>query len=158
MEYKIDVSEIEENRDEKIVKENTIHIEPMKVAGTKVELENPVSFRVTLTNVGSGILAEGRSWGIAKMVCSRCLDDFIYQVESNQSELFRFEAPSTEEDIEERVYHVIGSKIDIYPMIRDSLGLALPTKPLCRRDCKGLCQVCGANFNLERCEHQAKER
>ena len=33
----------------------------------------------------------------------------------------------------------------------DSPSLALPMKPLCREDCRGLCRVCGANRNTAPC-------
>jgi uncharacterized protein len=30
--------------------------------------------------------------------------------------------------------------------------LALPTRPLCAEDCRGLCDSCGANLNREACD------
>ena len=35
--------------------------------------------------------------------------------------------------------------------MREQLYLALPMKPLCREDCRGLCAECGANLNLTTC-------
>jgi uncharacterized protein len=31
--------------------------------------------------------------------------------------------------------------------VRDALLLALPTRLLCRDDCRGICSVCGADLN-----------
>jgi uncharacterized protein len=31
------------------------------------------------------------------------------------------------------------------------LLLSLPTRPLCREDCRGLCPHCGINLNRESC-------
>jgi len=45
-------------------------------------------------------------------------------------------------------------KIDLGEVVREQLYLALPMKPLCREDCKGLCPVCGANRNRETCTCQ----
>ena len=45
-------------------------------------------------------------------------------------------------------------KIDLTEVVREQLYLALPMKPLCREDCKGLCPVCGVNRNRETCTCQ----
>ncbi len=37
--------------------------------------------------------------------------------------------------------------IDLAPLVRELSLLALPIKVLCRPDCLGLCQECGANLN-----------
>lgn len=42
-------------------------------------------------------------------------------------------------------------KIDLGEVVREQLYLALPMKPLCQEDCKGLCPVCGVNRNRETC-------
>jgi uncharacterized protein len=34
--------------------------------------------------------------------------------------------------------------IDLEPALRDAVVLALPFRPVCREDCPGLCQQCGA--------------
>jgi uncharacterized protein len=44
-----------------------------------------------------------------------------------------------------------GEEIDLGQMMREQFYLALPMKPLCRPDCKGLCALCGKNRNRETC-------
>lgn len=44
-----------------------------------------------------------------------------------------------------------GDAIDLEQMMREQFYLALPMKPLCQPDCKGLCPVCGKNRNRETC-------
>jgi uncharacterized protein len=41
--------------------------------------------------------------------------------------------------------------IDLDPVVREQLLLALPGYPVCREDCKGLCTVCGVNLNERDC-------
>jgi uncharacterized protein len=36
--------------------------------------------------------------------------------------------------------------------MREQFYLALPMKPLCRADCKGLCPMCGTNLNRGTCD------
>ena len=52
-------------------------------------------------------------------------------------------------DVEEDTYS--GKVIDLDPLVREQLVLALPGYPVCREDCKGLCSVCGANLNDREC-------
>ncbi len=44
-----------------------------------------------------------------------------------------------------------GKELDLDPVTREQLILALPPYPVCRDDCKGLCPVCGANLNEREC-------
>jgi uncharacterized protein len=37
-------------------------------------------------------------------------------------------------------------------MLRDAVTLALPLRPLCREDCKGLCARCGNDLNAGPCD------
>ena len=36
--------------------------------------------------------------------------------------------------------------VDLEPLLRDAVVLALPFQPLCRDDCPGLCTECGARL------------
>lgn len=44
-----------------------------------------------------------------------------------------------------------GKAIEMYPIVREQLLLALPVAVVCREDCKGLCTVCGNNLNEREC-------
>jgi DUF177 domain-containing protein len=52
-------------------------------------------------------------------------------------------------DAEEDVY--TGKVIDLDPIVREQVVLALPGYPVCQDDCKGLCSVCGTNLNEREC-------
>jgi len=45
---------------------------------------------------------------------------------------------------------------DLTDMVRQELLLALPMKPLCSEECKGLCPRCGVNLNIETCDCRVK--
>jgi uncharacterized protein len=42
-------------------------------------------------------------------------------------------------------------EINLTPLIAEQVMLALPTRPLCSEDCRGLCGTCGVNLNRESC-------
>lgn len=43
-------------------------------------------------------------------------------------------------------------KLGLNELFRADILLALPTKYLCKEDCKGLCPVCGMNLNNSSCQ------
>ncbi|MRR10305.1 DUF177 domain-containing protein, partial [bacterium] len=42
-------------------------------------------------------------------------------------------------------------EIDLWPELREAVLLALPLKPLCREDCRGICPACGRDLNEGSC-------
>lgn len=44
-----------------------------------------------------------------------------------------------------------GKEIDLSPAIREQVLLQIPSSPLCREDCKGLCPKCGKDLNAGDC-------
>jgi uncharacterized protein len=50
---------------------------------------------------------------------------------------------------EEETY--TGKVVDLAPLVREQVVLALQPYPVCRDACKGLCPVCGANLNDREC-------
>jgi uncharacterized protein len=50
-----------------------------------------------------------------------------------------------------------GKTIDLDPIVREQVLLALPVAVLCREDCKGLCGVCGQDLNEKDCGHAGQK-
>lgn len=49
-------------------------------------------------------------------------------------------------------YSVSGlESLDLTESVREGIMLALPTYPVCRETCKGVCLHCGKNLNTETC-------
>jgi uncharacterized protein len=55
-----------------------------------------------------------------------------------------------EDDLETSYYR--DDQVDLSELLREQFYLALPMKPLCRDDCKGLCAQCGTNLNTGTCD------
>ncbi len=80
-------------------------------------------------------------------ICDRCGAEF-----ESEKEL-PLAATIVEEESEEypELYVLDGNEIDLDEILETSLILDMETKFLCREDCKGLCDTCGANLNLGPC-------
>ena len=49
-------------------------------------------------------------------------------------------------------YYLEGTSFDTEVLIHNEVLVNLPMKVLCRENCKGICNRCGANLNYETCE------
>ena len=104
---------------------------------------------------GMDVVFSGALKAPAEATCARCAEQFM----TSCTRSFRFVlAPKAvgepdrdlrAEDLEFSFYE--GEDIDLSPLIREQALLALPTRPLCKEDCRGLCPQCGANLNREVC-------
>jgi uncharacterized protein len=112
----------------------------------EVSLEVPIRIDVLLESVLEGILVSGPLSGRIDYRCARCLKPFSGDFRVEVTELFALQADDNDDD-----YPVREGSIDLEPMVRDSVLLAMPFSPLCRQDCLGLCERCGGDRNLGEC-------
>ncbi len=108
-----------------------------------------VSVQGRAEGVHEGILVTGQVLAKMEARCARCLDELPGDLEVRVCELFA--GPDHLPEKGEDIYEVSGTNIDLEPMVRDALALALPLNPLCSADCKGLCSGCGVNLNITEC-------
>lgn len=129
------------------------------IAGT-VQLDSddatvvsPVAGEARFQHTNQGVLASGEFAVTVRMPCVRCLEMVEIPLTVPFSEMFiptldvvtgRPLPPITEEQgfpIDAR-HH-----LDLTELMRQQIILVLPTQPLCRADCAGLCTICGVNLN-----------
>lgn len=97
-----------------------------------------------LESVSEGVLVSGTVTGPVEGECGRCLAQLDETLEVRIQELFAYEHSTTDETTDEdEVRRLQGDLIDLEPVVRDAVVTALPTNPLCREDCRGLCAECG---------------
>ena len=82
-----------------------------------------------------------------EMICSRCLETFIYPIDIDIEE--RFTTNSASQDDEAVV--VYDDVLDITEIVETIIISTIPIKRICKDDCKGLCQECGCNLNFNTC-------
>jgi uncharacterized protein len=101
--------------------------------------------------VAEGVLVSAQASAPVTGECARCLEPVAQTIEVSGQELFSYEQGAGDED-EDR-YSLDGDLLDLEPVLRDALVLALPLAPLCRQDCPGLCIECGALLAQAGSEH-----
>lgn len=101
-----------------------------------------------LESVTEGVLVTGTVAAPLTGQCARCLDPITDDLVVDVCELFAYAASATDETTErDEVYRVDGERLDVEPVVRDAVVLALPWTPLCRTDCAGLCPDCGQRLD-----------
>jgi uncharacterized protein len=106
--------------------------------GTELDL------RLRLESVSEGVLVSGTISGPVAGECGRCLRPIGDTLEVTIQELYAYAHSTTDETTDEdEVGRLQGDLIDLEPALRDAVVLALPSNPVCREDCPGLCPECG---------------
>lgn len=109
---------------------------------------SPIALDLRLEAVMEGVLVTGTARAHPVGECTRCLESLEEDLEVDMQELFAYDdegrRPGADED--EELGRVEGELIDLEPLLRDAVVLALPFGPLCREDCPGLCPECGARL------------
>jgi len=109
--------------------------------GSDVELD------LTLTSVSEGVYVSGNIRGSLTGECGRCLEEISESFDVPIAELYAYADSTTEETTDEdEVGRMQGDLLDLEPAVRDAVVLTLPTNPVCRPDCPGLCSECGARL------------
>jgi uncharacterized protein len=107
-----------------------------------------VELTASFESVSEGIWVHGTVTAEAVGECSSCLDEVRLDIEPTIQGLFLYPDSSVndEDDEPEDVYEFDGDAIDLEELVRDAVVTALPFIPLCRPDCPGLCDQCGARL------------
>jgi len=83
-------------------------------------------------------------------ICDRCLIEFEHDYTFDMDVI----VVNTAKDYSDGYIEVSGDKLNLDEQVLSTLLLHFPSKVLCRDDCKGLCQRCGADLNEGDCDCQ----
>jgi uncharacterized protein len=116
----------------------------------------PVDLQLRIYKDHQRFRLTGSLSSVLELTCSRCLEPFPLPISAKfdlrylpQSENTGDEREVEEDDLSEAFYR--DDVIDLGQLIEEQFYLALPMKPLCDIDCKGLCPNCGTNLNVAAC-------
>jgi DUF177 domain-containing protein len=99
---------------------------------------------VRLESVVEGVLVSGTASAMVTGECARCLDLVTDRLVVELTELFAYPDTATDGTTDpDEVSRVVDDLIDLEPVVRDAVLLALPQAPLCQEGCLGLCPECG---------------
>jgi uncharacterized protein len=125
----------------------------------------PLEAHLDITKTDEGVFVGGTMRAELGLRCSRCLKDFTHELKARFSLYYstRFEEFEKGGDKELKVADMevnllAGGELETTELILAQLSMEVPTQPLCSAECKGLCQMCGADLNVVGCDCKTEER
>jgi uncharacterized protein len=110
---------------------------------------------------GQTVVVTGGFEATVRQACGRCVEPLVTRVAPVVDLQFvpqpsgrQGEVELGRDDLEVDFYQ--GDVLDVGSVLRSETDLALPMKPLCRPDCRGLCPVCGGNRNVTECRCETR--
>jgi uncharacterized protein len=124
-------------------REPLLEISPARMTGEVARVEGGYSLNAHLTYSG-------------KLECSRCLAATPFTADERFSLLLYKRPPATDGEIaiekdDLDVLFYDDSEISLMPIAEERIQMAVPMKPLCREECRGLCARCGHDLNQGEC-------
>ena len=108
------------------------------------EVEGFVEGKAKVMRISQGVFVQCKLTAEVKLICSRCLDAFLYPISFTAEEEF-LPISDVSGDLalsspEQSKEFTIDDKniLDLGELIRQYVLLNLPMKPLCRPDCPGM--------------------
>lgn len=115
-----------------------------------------------LKRSGERVLVSGSIEVAIVSLCDRCLEEFVRPMKIDFQLVLEVSGPedvlpdrqNAEYEFDPGQIEVLffdGRVIDLADLLSQQMILAMPQKNLCRFDCLGICEHCGASLNLEKC-------
>lgn len=158
MAVRIPLRDIDESVKELSYAEPTGELSPLLEHGPTHDYEflGPADVDVRFYRTGQELFFQGQLRSRVAGQCARCLARFEFGHDPDFNFIMvprhgRWADEPLDDGGDEHMMWYQGEDVDLSPPLRERLLLTLPTLPLCREDCRGLCGQCGADLNAGAC-------
>jgi uncharacterized protein len=132
--------------------------------GVSADLDRTAgAVHLELTRAGDEVYVRGKVVATVSLPCGLCLGPARVDVDSPVKMVYVRDTDDEDEDDDETAAdelddedfgHHDGEWVDLAPMVREQLILALPMVARCKEGCRGLCPTCGQDLNEKDCGHK----
>lgn len=131
------------------VKKINCRIDPNELNDTQIgeSLSAPIAIDGTVENRAGIVTLSYDCKFSLNHVCDRCLKEFVREYDYSFEHVLVQSATSRNDEY----VTCPDNTLDLNELAISDLLLQLPTKILCREDCRGLCYVCGQDLNEGEC-------
>lgn len=150
----INLSEIMSVNDKTLCLDSPIELESFKLDGVEYEFAKKAPVNLSITNLGKKkVLIKGNTKVALNIPCSRCLENVVidFDIQVSKEVDFRHTEEERVEELDE-INYISGYNLDVDLLVYDEILIDFPMKVLCKENCKGICNVCGANLNDGTCD------
>ncbi|MBN1273669.1 MAG: DUF177 domain-containing protein [Candidatus Aminicenantes bacterium] len=115
----------------------------------------PLHADLHIKMIGDEIIIKGTITTCVSFICSRCLVPFEFPIDSKFDLIYfpeerdEFKEQLEKDDLGRLFYH--SQNIDLEEIVLEQLNLSFPVKPLCSKNCQGICPVCGKLIQSGEC-------
>ena len=120
-------------------------------AKDSISFEKPVIVSGNIKNTSGILVLNAKVTGEFVATCDRCGKEVKLPLDFQMTENF---AKNTNGEEGEEITPLVKEKFDLYELVLKSVFSEFPSKKLCSEGCKGICQRCGADLNLDKCSCQ----
>lgn len=147
----IDITDIPASGREFSFTDTAIWADPAKGFGMEMAFEKPVEATLFIIPQEDSCLVRGSLTGGVSMPCGRCTQPASIDIDV---EFESFEELTSDDETAPPLLreHQGKLELDAGTILWEQFVLALPDRPLCSEECKGLCSQCGADLNTEQCD------
>jgi uncharacterized protein len=107
--------------------------------------DEAVHVRLHLEALSDGIAVTGTASAHWHGECRRCLHPVSETADVGIDELYQLAVSDPD------AYLIENDQLNLLPMVRENILIAVPLWFLCRSDCAGLCPECGTDLNIGSC-------
>ena len=116
--------------------------------GSNKPFPKPFKVQGKVFNKTNVVTLKGTAVSAMRTPCDRCAGDINERLEVPIEHILVSEL---NDETNDEFILVENMLLELEPLITEDIVLALPTKILCKDDCKGLCLTCGKNLNNGPC-------
>lgn len=154
----IDISKVVKSINKEVSEEVSIELTSFesKLGDFPILQKSPVV--LTITNQENKTLFIRGSVDVTLSIpCGRCLEEVPTQICFDIDKKLDIQDNVLVDDEMEENDYLIGFELDVDKLVYAEILVNWPMKVLCKEDCEGICNVCGANLNKGDCGCQRTE-
>ena len=125
--------------------ESEINFQDLSFRNREIKIPEPLGLKLNIYKTEDSFVFSGKLKGKFIIECSRCLESFTYPFEIEINEGI------SKQDIEDL------KSFNVNDLLIKDIYLAIPIKPLCSEDCRGICPDCGQNLNQGDCDCETEK-
>lgn len=141
-----------------VLDDQSVWTTPLAEFGMACRVLAPLHAEFTVFAQDDGVLIRGFVSGKVALPCNRCAEDALVTIDQRVETFEPFPTGNADEDALEVDGELLrespsgqGLEMNLAALAWEEFLLALPMKPLCVADCKGLCPRCGVSRNTTPC-------
>ena len=124
-----------------------LDLSSQELSGTK-PFVSPVRVSGSVGNYTGIVEMRAKADFVLELCCDRCAKPISV---AQKVDIFHTLVTHLNDEANDELLLVNELRFDLDPLVTEDIFLSLPSKFLCKEDCKGVCPRCGKDLNMDSC-------